>query len=211
MQPNEDKLWIHHSHGVSGLLQGEVHEAVQHFLQAMKQLCDRYHARSNAVQGWEFRLKFLSFNIFVITSQVYSFTAAVQRFTVEELSEVEQSCIGMTLMYNLALCHHLQFASVHRSENLLRAQRLFISAMQTCQLVLQTSLMGDAPNNANAIVPLMVSIGNNLGCLGSEVYDYTLVATSMQWLETTGVELPHAVVLNHWIWQQQRSSPSAAA
>ena len=159
-----------------------------------------------------------------ILANAFTFQLPSSGRPVSTMSQIEQSLMSAILLYNLALCHHLMGveSTTFRSKNLIKAQHLYKAAILASEPVMAAKEIWW--EDVHHVCDPFVSIGNNLGCVGSALRNDELVRLSMEW--NIGVDgttstaddehnvsfsLPLVVSLNHWVWQATLCGPSPAA
>ena len=127
------------------------------------------------------------------------------------VDQADVHCATAIFLFNLGLSYHLRSTIDRDSSRFLDlkcARRLYEVGMKVVGTLYR--LLQDA---AQPWIPsLMFVLGNNLGCIAVEEYDYDMVDRCIEWTHTDGIPLETpSILLNHISWESFKSHPAAAA
>ena len=158
----------------------------------------------DAIYNHAFALTLVSFD----TTRAGGTTESLQD---AEVDQVDVRCATAIVLFNLGLSYHLRSTIDRDSSKFLdlkRARRLYQAGMKVVGIL--RHLMQDS---AQPWIPtLMFVLGNNMGCIAVEEYDYDMVDRCIEWTHTNVIplEIP-SILLNHVSWESFKSHPAAAA
>lgn len=141
-------------------------------------------------------------------SHVFTFRGVAH---LKNLSTLEESLAVGVVCSNLALCYQVRSYAQREQHTLdqTRSRTLYKTALRLC-LQLCDESERQVPEDVGF---LLVLLGNNLGCIGSENYDTRLTGNMTTLLSRISdfVEFPYTVVSNYLVWMKSKANPAPAA
>lgn len=223
------RLFFLNDVAVSFLLNGNYEQSLASFrcaAQALNGGIETDEEDADIAAEWGFRLRIVAnpLNSYgqllthqgdAVALQAYTFEMPrdLHQAGLSRLSAVEMSLMGTVLVFNVGLCYHLQsILGYFPSVNLSIAQRLYSSATRAASPVVRARTGPLSPD----LFGFLVSLGNNLGCIGAEQHDALVLDASLSWYRDVvggdvGNMVNAPVQLNYFRWQDYRANPSPAA